>query len=80
MEAGWHGGRPGYGYDLTTPAKGHWASVTDLCRHFPDFPEKVVLAKLRAFIHCGLIDGCACGCRGDFEMKQAGRDYLRTVN
>jgi DNA-binding Lrp family transcriptional regulator len=32
------------------------------------FPEKVVLAKGRRLIKRGLITGCACGCRGDWEV------------
>lgn len=32
-------------------------------------PPKVALAKMRAMIRKGLIDGCACGCRGDFRLK-----------
>lgn len=43
------------GYENSIPANG--------------FPEKVLLAKLRAMIRKGLIDGCACGCRGDFRIK-----------
>ncbi len=36
----------------------------------PGTPRKVVLAKMRSMIRRGLIDGCACGCRGDFRLKQ----------
>ncbi len=35
----------------------------------PDWPEKVLLAKLRSMLRRGLIDGCACGCSGFFEIK-----------
>lgn len=31
-------------------------------------PEKVALAKMRSMIRRGLVLGCACGCRGDFEL------------
>ena len=31
-------------------------------------PEKVALAKARRLISRGLIAGCGCGCRGDFEI------------
>ncbi|HEY5986879.1 MAG TPA: hypothetical protein VIV12_10955 [Streptosporangiaceae bacterium] len=31
-------------------------------------PEKVVLAKARQLIRRGALAGCACGCRGDFEV------------
>ncbi|MFH0982173.1 MAG: hypothetical protein V2A79_11600 [Planctomycetota bacterium] len=30
------------------------------------YPEKVVLAKLRRLVAQGVLDGCGCGCRGDF--------------
>lgn len=71
MDAGWHGGRPGYSYDPDRPARGHWANLWDLARLFPDAPEKVVLAKLRKLIKRGLITGCTCGCRGDFELSRS---------
>lgn len=37
---------------------------------FPDAPRKVLLAKLRSMIKRGLINGCACGCRGDFYVGE----------
>lgn len=36
----------------------------------PNTPEKVILAKLRAMIKKGVIQGCACGCRGDFRIER----------
>ena len=33
-----------------------------------DMPWKVTLAKARKLIKRGLLDGCACGCRGDFVI------------
>ena len=39
----------------------------ELEQAFPEFTPRVVLAKCRALIRRGLITGCACGCRGDFE-------------
>jgi hypothetical protein len=38
--------------------------------------DKLVLAKMRSLIDKGLVDGCACGCRGDFHITAAGLDYL----
>ena len=35
-----------------------------------DTPEKVALAKMRSLIKRGLVDGCPCGCRGDFELPR----------
>lgn len=31
-------------------------------------PRKLVLAKARKLVLKGKIDGCYCGCRGDFEI------------
>ena len=33
-------------------------------------PDKVVLAKARTLIRRGVIRGCWCGCRGDFELPE----------
>jgi hypothetical protein len=35
-------------------------------------PKKMVLAKMRGLIKRGLVSGCACGCRGDFELTDKG--------
>jgi hypothetical protein len=36
-------------------------------------PEKIVRAKARALVRRRLIDGCTCGCRGDFEIVTASK-------
>jgi hypothetical protein len=38
--------------------------------------EKLVLAKMKRLINRGLVKGCACGCRGDFEITQKGEAFL----
>ncbi len=38
----------------------------------PDVPGKLVLAKMRQLIHRGVVDGCGCGCRGDFSITRKG--------
>lgn len=35
---------------------------------YPWMPVKVVRAKARRLIRRGLIQGCVCGCRGDFQV------------
>jgi len=44
------------------------ASRFDIQNLWPSVPEKVILAKLRRLINRDVIDGCACGCRGDFRV------------
>ena len=38
--------------------------------------EKLILAKMRQLIKRGLVYGCTCGCRGDFEITQKGEEWL----
>lgn len=47
-----------------------WAFLSDLEEAFPAFPPKVVRAKAAALIRRRLLKGCACGCRGDFELPR----------
>lgn len=44
-----------------------WTFIEDLEIYYPMLPAKVLLAKCRSMIKRGVIRGCACGCRGDFE-------------
>lgn len=62
--------------------KGLWCNwylnnAHSVTRAMPDgLPEKLVLSKMRNLIKRGLVEGCPCGCRGDYEMTTLGRDYL----
>ena len=40
------------------------------------WPEKILRAKLSWMLRNGLIDGCCCGCRGDFTLTDKGRSML----
>lgn len=51
----------------------YFGNEKDVRRAMPqDTPEKVVLAKMRRLIAKGLVKGCPCGCRGDFEITDMG--------
>jgi hypothetical protein len=56
-----------------------WVQSWDLREWYPDVPYKVVLAKVRSLKRRGLLDGCTCGCRGDFEMTAAGIAHLQAL-
>jgi hypothetical protein len=46
-------------------------SMTAARPELREFPEKVLVAKLRAMVRKGLIDGCTCGrCRGDWHVVE----------
>lgn len=60
---------------------GNWYYGTEcsVCQAMPaDTPGKVVLAKMRTLIRRGLVDGCGCGCRGDFVLTDKGRQFIDT--
>lgn len=39
-------------------------------------PDKVLRAKLKSLRRRGLVEGCVCGCRGDFRITGPGRELL----
>lgn len=39
-------------------------------------PYKLRLAKMRQLMHRGVVDGCDCGCRGDFVITEKGLQEL----
>ncbi|ASZ75153.1 hypothetical protein PBI_TREYKAY_84 [Mycobacterium phage TreyKay] len=43
----------------------------------PGVPWKVVLAKFRRVRGRGLVEGCDCGCRGDWTLTEAGRQLVK---
>lgn len=59
-----------------TDEGGMWTNTSAVAREFPDAPFKVVAAKLRRLLKRGLLTGCDCGCRGDWELTRAGRERL----
>ena len=44
----------------------------------PNTPDKLVLAKMRQLIKKELVDGCDCGCRGDFVITDKGIEFLNS--
>ena len=44
---------------------------------FTGWHWKIIVAKARKLILRGLLDGCYCGCRGDFEITIKGRKLIK---
>ncbi|SEL12515.1 hypothetical protein SAMN05216359_105285 [Roseateles sp. YR242] len=61
-------------FNLSRDDSCHAPSVRDAMP--PDLPQRLVLAKMNMLIRRGLVDGCACGCRGDFQITERGRAML----
>jgi hypothetical protein len=69
----------------------HWTMLWDLSRHLhqhgitgvpvsdTEAPFHLVRAKASRLIGRGLLDGCDCGCRGDFVLTERGREYLAAL-
>lgn len=53
-----------------------WAARSVYRAMLPGTPWAVVVAKMRRLIERGLVDGCPCGCRGDYVITDKGRAYL----
>lgn len=53
------------GYMGLAPSASRWDIAWQLGG---DLPEKVLLAKLRTMVRRGVLEGCTCGCRGDFHI------------
>ena len=45
----------------------------------PGVHHKLVLSKVRSMLKRGLIEGCGCGCRGDFRLTVKGRERLNML-
>ncbi|MBV8060794.1 MAG: hypothetical protein JO253_04630 [Alphaproteobacteria bacterium] len=55
--------------------EGQPSPPNSVTRAMPDkeaTPSKLVQAKMRGLIERGLVDGCTCGCRGDYELTEKG--------
>lgn len=57
--------------------------------HFPNslynvlpttIPTRVLQAKMRSLIKRKLVDGCGCGCRGDYTITELGKEHLNKLN
>lgn len=58
----------------TEVLKGYWVNSWDFNdTEWAEIPHKVLWAKLANFIKKGLLDGCTCGCRGDFTLTPEGK-------
>jgi len=42
-------------------------------------PKKLARAKMASLIHQKLVDGCVCGCRGDFKLTEKGVAHLASL-
>ncbi len=64
--------------DHVNRQKGYWANNGDIQMVMEEagVPDKVILAKCARLKKRKLVDGCACGCRGDWELTQAGANLL----
>lgn len=53
-----------------------WAMAWDVDALNPAYPPKVQQAKRSKLIKRGLMEGCTCGCRGDFYLTDSGLALL----
>jgi hypothetical protein len=65
--------------------QGHWClrfideNPSRIHNAFPDkdqTPEALILSKMKKLIKQNLVSGCPCGCRGDFEITNKGKELI----
>jgi hypothetical protein len=56
--------------------KGYGVNEWDFEPPYSDLPKKLLRAKMGQLLKRDLIDGCNCGCRGDYTMQDKGWQYL----
>lgn len=66
----YHGWVTATRWDVAAVLAGHpeLVGTADAGKDFYNVPPKVLLAKAKRLIRRRLIDGCTCGCRGDFRV------------
>ena len=42
-----------------------------------DTSEKIRISKMAKLIKRGLVEGCGCGCRGDYEITDKGVEFIK---
>ncbi len=58
----------------------YFGNDTDVHAAFPaNVPDKLLLAKMAGLMRRGLVDGCPCGCRGDYVLTAKGREAIGLV-
>ena len=63
-------------HDLAGGHKNRWVMGWHVAEKFPDLPAKVVYAKFYQLKKRGLVDGCECGCRGDYCLTFKGAETI----
>jgi len=61
-----------------TPNISNWTNCFQVAEIL-EVPKKVALAKFRTLRKQGLVDGCDCGCRGDWMIIARGQDEFPLV-
>lgn len=54
-----------------------FGNENDVHAAMPETPnDKLVWAKMNQLIRRGLIEGCTCGCRGDYVVTDKGCEFI----
>lgn len=65
---------------VENPRGSGWVRVWDLEPPYSNLPGKLFRAKTGQLMKQGLLDGCNCGCRGDYELTPKGKAAINDHN
>jgi hypothetical protein len=60
--------------------KGLWVNTWDFEPPYAELPSNLFRAKMGQLIKRGLLTGCNCGCRGDYEITNKGMNFIANNN
>jgi vacuolar-type H+-ATPase catalytic subunit A/Vma1 len=61
--------------ELSCVLRDSWTNTAAVAEAFPGSPFKVVAVKLSKLLRRKLLTGCDCGCRGNWELTEVGREF-----
>lgn len=66
--------------DMTYPKSGVGSVIVwDFYTLLPTIPDYLIDKKLSNMLRKGLLEGCDCGCRGDYQLTEKGLERLREL-
>lgn len=54
-----------------------WTLMSEIESLYVGVPKKLIGSTMKSLVKRGLVDGCCCGCRGDFVLTDLGLEVTK---